>query len=156
MENKNISTKPNLWKRFFAGIIDYTIMFSMFYLMCLYFGESSPTGGYKLSPFPGLMVVFLWFMYIVFCEVNYGGTFGNLFFDLKVISIKGNNANLSYSQSLKRHLFDTLEIWPGFGFITILLIKNTKHNQRIGDLWAKTIVIDTKDNEQFYKRFAES
>ena len=153
MEKSNIKTKPNLWKRIFAGIIDYTVIFSVVFLMIEYFGVPSADGGYHLEGFPALMVVVIWFMYIVFCEVNYGGTFGNLFFDLKVVSIKGNNTKLTYGQSLKRHLLDTFEIWPASGFITFLLIKNTQYNQRIGDLWAKTIVIDTKDTDQYYKRF---
>ena len=39
------------------------------------------------------------------------------------------------------------DFWP-FGILGILFIKNTKYNQRLGDLLAKTIVIDTTDKTQ--------
>ena len=151
MEKGNISTKPNIWKRMFAGLIDYFIMFGMFYIMCLYFGKYNGHG-YELSFFPGMVVVLIWFVYMIGFELNYGGTLGNLLFDLKVISIHEKKSKLTFGQSFRRHFVDVLDMWP-FGIIGILLMKNTKHNQRLGDIWAKTIVIDTKDSEQFYKRF---
>lgn len=86
-------------------------------------------------------------------ELKFGGTLGNLVFDLQVVSIRDNStSSLTVGQSFKRHLVDLLDIWF-FGLLGILLIKNTKYNQRLGDLWAKTIVIDSADSQQFYKRF---
>lgn len=64
--------------------------------------------------------------------------------NLEVRSIK--NSKLTFSQSLKRHLLSIFDLWP-FGILGYLLIKNTKYNQRLGDLWAKTIVIDKNDAE---------
>lgn len=151
MEKENISTKTNLWKRIFAGLIDYSIMFGTFYVICIYFGEDIGNG-YKLDGLPGLAVILIWFSYMIGLEIKFGGTLGNLLFDLKVVSIHPKKTSLTFDQSFKRHLFDILEMWP-FGILGILLIKNTKYNQRLGDIWAKTIVIDTKDKNQFYKRF---
>jgi uncharacterized RDD family membrane protein YckC len=151
MLNENISTKTNLWKRIFAGLIDYSLMFGIFYVMCLYFGIETENG-YKLEGFSFFAVILIWLSYMVGLELTYGGTLGNLMFDLKVISIHPKKTYLTFDQSIKRHLLDVLEMWP-FGLIGILLIKNTRHNQRLGDIWAKTIVIDTKDDSQFYKRF---
>jgi uncharacterized RDD family membrane protein YckC len=152
MTNENISTKTNLWKRMFAGLIDYFLMFGIFYVICLYFGKYNGHG-YELEGFSGLSVILIWLLYIIGLELTFGGTFGNLIFNLKVISIHPKKTSLTFDQSFKRHLFDILEMWP-FGLIGILLIKNTKYNQRLGDIWAKTIVIDIKDENQFYKRFA--
>jgi uncharacterized RDD family membrane protein YckC len=151
MRNENISTKTNLWKRIFAGIIDYSLMFGILYVMCLYFGEETENG-YKLDGFPCIVLILIWLSYMIGLELSFGGTFGNLIFNLKIISIHPNKTSLTFDQSIKRHLFDVLEMWP-LGILGILLIKNTKHNQRLGDIWAKTIVIDTKDENQFYKRF---
>jgi uncharacterized RDD family membrane protein YckC len=151
MENENISTKTNLWKRIFAGLIDYSLMFGILYVICIYFGEDTGNG-YKLEGFPAFTVILIWFSYMIGLELSFGGTLGNLMFDLKVISIHPKKTSLTIDQSFKRHFFDILEMWP-FGILGILLIKNTKHNQRLGDIWAKTIVIDTKDISQFYKRF---
>lgn len=151
MTNENISTKTNLWKRMFAGLIDYFLMFGMFYVICLYFGKYNGHG-YELGGFSSLSVILIWLLYMIGLELSFGGTFGNLIFNLKVISIHPKKTSLTFDQSFKRHLFDILEMWP-FGLIGILLIKNTKYNQRLGDIWAKTIVIDIKDDNQFYKRF---
>ena len=126
-------------------------MFGIFYVMCLYFGIETENG-YKLEGFSFFAVILIWLSYMVGLELTYGGTLGNLMFDLKVISIHPKKTYLTFDQSIKRHLLDVLEMWP-FGLIGILLIKNTRHNQRLGDIWAKTIVIDTKDDSQFYKRF---
>jgi len=152
MEKGKIATKPNLRKRIFAGLIDYTLMFGMSFVLFLYFGEKT-SNGYRLTGFPALTNLLIWCFYMIGFELKFGGTLGNLMFDLKVISIRDNNTtSLTFGQSFKRHLVDLLDLWF-FGIIGILLIKNTKYNQRLGDLWAKTIVIDSKDSHQFYKRF---
>lgn len=151
MTHENIATKTNLWKRILAGLIDYTLMFGMFYFICLLFGTETENG-YSLEGFPCLVVILIWLAYMVGLELSYGATLGNQLFDLKVISIHPQKSALTFGQSFKRHLFDMLEMWP-LGILGILLIKNTKYHQRLGDIWAKTIVIDTKDESQFYKRF---
>ena len=49
---------------------------------------------------------------------------------------------------MKRHLLDPIDLLF-YGIPAIITIKNTEKHQRLGDLWAKTIVIDTMDAEQF-------
>ncbi|MDA6069654.1 hypothetical protein NJT12_08480 [Flavobacterium sp. AC] len=50
---EKIATKPNLRKRIFAGLIDYSLMSGMLYIMFVYYGEKTLTG-YKLEGFPAL------------------------------------------------------------------------------------------------------
>lgn len=152
MNQEKIATKPNLKKRIGAGLIDYSLMFGMTLVMFLYFGEKTSTG-YGLHGFPALANTLMWCAYMIGFELKFGGTLGNLVFDLQVISIKDSDTtSLTLGQSFKRHLLDMLDLWF-FGLLGILLIKNTKYNQRLGDIWAKTIVIDSKDSTQFCKRF---
>lgn len=152
MNQEKIATKPNLKKRIGAGLIDYSLMFGMTLVMFLYFGEKTSTG-YGLHGFPALANTLMWCAYMIGFELKFGGTLGNLVFDLQVVSIKDSNTTgLTFGQSFKRHLLDMLDLWF-FGLLGILLIKNTKYNQRLGDIWAKTIVIDSKDSTQFCKRF---
>lgn len=152
MNQEKIATKPNLKKRIGAGLIDYSLMFGMTLVMFLYFGEKTSTG-YGLHGFPALANTLMWCAYMIGFELKFGGTLGNLVFDLQVVSIKDSNTtSLTFGQSFKRHLLDMLDLWF-FGLLGILLIKNTKYNQRLGDIWAKTIVIDSKDSTQFCKRF---
>ena len=138
--NNNIVTKPNIWKRLFAGLIDYLIIFVFAYLIFDIWGEKDLNGDTHVEGYPALLITFIWLFFTVILEQFYGATLGNSIFNLKPISIKNNNRKLTFGQSLKRHLLDTIDLSPFC--IGILLIKNTEKNQRLGDLWAKTIVID--------------
>ncbi|WP_394335734.1 RDD family protein [Flavobacterium cyanobacteriorum] len=51
-----------------------------------------------------------------------------------------NRNKPTFFQSLKRHVLDPVDMFP-FGLIAIITIKNTDKHQRLGDLWAKTIVV---------------
>ncbi|HQZ24827.1 MAG TPA: RDD family protein [Flavobacterium sp.] len=151
MNQENISTKPNILKRLGAFSIDYCIIFSFTILIMSYFGTSNEDGSTSVKGFPGLAPILFWFLWIIFPEQFYGSTLGNRLLGLKVISIKNpNTTNLTFGQSFKRHFLDTFD---AVYFIGLILLKNTKYNQRLGDIWAKTIVIDTEDKEQFYKKF---
>lgn len=76
-------------------------------------------------------------------EIGLGGTFGNSLLGIKAIPINGVNRNLTFIESLKRHLADPLDIFF-FGLVAIITINSTDRNQRVGDLWAKTIVVKMK------------
>jgi uncharacterized RDD family membrane protein YckC len=143
-------TKPNLGKRISAGFIDYAIILFFQGILFYFYGEQID-GSYVLSGFPFLIVVIFWAIMTIGLEQIIGATIGNYMSDLKPVSIKNfNNERLTIGQSIKRHLADIIDLWL-FGLIGILLIKNTKNNQRLGDLWAKTIVVDTNDSDQGLK-----
>ncbi|MGV9002611.1 RDD family protein [Flavobacterium sp.] len=147
----NISTKPNFLKRFLSFILDYTIIFIYLWALIIVFGENNGQGARSVSGFPAFTIFLFWFSWTVLAEQLFGSTLGNWVFDLKVISIKNNKeSNLSFGQSFKRHFVDILD---AIYFIGLILMKNTQYNQRLGDVWAKTIVIDLRDETQYYKRF---
>lgn len=145
-----IQTKANLLKRIFAGLIDYLIIFGFTFLMLHFFGVPNDEGGYSLKGLPALSTMLFWFGWTIGAEQYFGRTFGNYTQNLSVLSIKDENTKLTFGQSFKRHFIDMIDLWP-LGILGILLIKNTKYNQRLGDLWAKTIVIDTTDITQNVK-----
>lgn len=147
----NISTKPNYLKRLLSFLLDYTIIFIYFWTIIIVFGENNEEGGRSVSGFPAFTIFLFWFFWTVVAEQIFGSTLGNWIFDLKVISIKTNrDSSLSFGQSFKRHFVDMIDT---FYFIGLILMKNTQYNQRLGDVWAKTIVIDLRDKTQYYKRF---
>lgn len=145
-----LKTKPNLGKRFAAGLIDYGLIVSYFFLMIYVFGESNEEGGYTVNGWPGISIIVVWFILTIGLEQLTGSTLGNKSQRLKVVPKTDPRKSLTFSQSLKRHLVDMIDLWP-IGLIGILTIKNTEYNQRLGDLWAKTIVIDLMDAEQGLK-----
>ncbi len=136
-------TKPNLLKRFIAGLIDYLLVYGFFFAFVYAFGEPNDEGGYSVTGILSLIPFVFWFLIIVFTEVFLGATLGNALVGLKPQSLTKSNGELSLSQSIKRHLFDPIDMFP-FGLIAIITIKNTDRNQRLGDIWAKTIVTEVE------------
>ncbi len=113
------------------------------------FGEPDGEGGFTLNGLPAVVPVLFWALMTVGLEQFLGATLGNSLVGLKPISIKkevdtptwGNHTDKpSFGQSLKRHLMDPIDMFF-FGLVGIVTIKNTPLNQRVGDLWAKTVVI---------------
>lgn len=134
-------TKPQIWKRIFAGIFDYLIIYSFLFIFVYIFGETTTEGEKQINGFPMLIPIIFWGIMTIGVEQLFGQTLGNYAVDLKPISIE--NTKPSFVQSLKRHLLDPIDMFF-FGLIGIILIKSTENNQRLGDIWAKTIVITTK------------
>lgn len=128
-------------RRFFAALIDYGVVFCFTFYFILAFGTPNDQGGYSVTGILALIPSFFWFIYVVMIEVFFNATIGNTIMQLKPKSLTTNHGNLNFSQSLKRHLLDLLDMFP-FGLIGLITIKNTEKNQRLGDIWAKTTVIE--------------
>jgi len=138
-----LKTKPNIEKRIFAGIIDYLIISIFFFIFLFYFGEPDAEGELAVSGLPVLIPILFWGIMTIGLEIGLGATLGNSLVGLKAIPINGTNRKLTFGESLKRHLLDQIDMFF-FGLVGIITIKNTEKNQRIGDLWAKTIVVTNK------------
>lgn len=142
-----MNRKTNIGKRFIAGIIDYGIIFTVTYLICMLLGTPTDTvGEYELTGLPVLIPIAYWLLMTVIIEVSLGATLGNGIVGLKPVPIKNYNSKITFSQSLRRHLLDIADMML-FGIVAIIVIKNTEHRQRIGDIWAGTTVISVKDSE---------
>lgn len=113
----------------------------------MYFGHDNGEGGKTVDGLMALPIPMLWSLYFVVVEAMYGATFAHQALYLKVTTL--DRKEIELIQALKRHLLDPIDIlfW---GIPGIIAIKNTDKHQRLGDLWAKTIVVDTKDPEQHY------
>jgi len=137
----NISTEPNIVKRIMAGIIDYLIIFIFNYAYIIAFGERNViTGEFEVHNFMILPIIIFWIIMTVGIEQWFDATFGNQVVGLKPLSINGIDFKLSFEQSIKRHILDFID-FASFGFIGIVLINKTEKNQRLGDIWAETVVI---------------
>ncbi len=114
----------------------------------MYFGEYE-RGMYKVSGSGTFPVILMWFIYFCVIEGTQGGTLGHLMMGLQVIKLK--NEPVSIGTAFKRHIADPLDIYV-WGLVGLVTIWFTEKHQRIGDLIAKTIVIDTGDPEQLTLR----
>jgi len=111
--------------------------------MIFILGAPNEEGTYQLNGAPALVPVLFWLIMTVGLESGLGGTIGNSIAGIKAIPMSGQNRKLTFGQSFKRHLLDPIDMLF-FGLIGIIVIKSTDKNQRIGDLWAKTIVVRMK------------
>jgi uncharacterized RDD family membrane protein YckC len=134
-----IKTEPKLLRRSLATIIDYGLYFIFFSWLVATYGVPNDEGGYTLSNDPkGGWIFVVWIIYFPIVESFRGQTLGKLILGLRVVTKNGNP--ISFGQAFKRHLVDMIDFFF-FGIVAIITIKNTPDHQRVGDLWAKTIVI---------------
>lgn len=132
--------EDNSGKRFASGAIDYIVIFVFSFVYIMMFGEPNAEGGKTVTGLAALIPMVFWFCWLVLPEVLWGTTLGHYINGLKIISGEGEKP--SFSQSLRRRLCDAIEISWCLGLIAFILIKNTRFHQRLGDIWAKTFVVD--------------
>jgi uncharacterized RDD family membrane protein YckC len=127
-----------LWLRSLAAIIDCTIVFSIWYFVIERCGIDASGTGKVLTGLPALLLMLGTAAFWIVPEWLAGATFGKWSCDLRVVSMNGNR--ISLSQSVKRNVLRLLDFFPWYltGFITAKL---TPNHQRLGDLWARTLVV---------------
>jgi len=140
MKENQIKSHKSVGERIAAGMLDYIIIWSFTFYYIYAVGEPNLEGGYTVSGLPTLAIVLFWGIITVGIEQLIGATLGNLLVGLKPISIRGNEKKLTFGQSLKRHFLDPVDMFF-FGLVGIVIIKNTEKSQRVGDIWANTIVV---------------
>jgi len=137
-------TRKYIPRRIAATIFDYSIVYSLTFYYTKLYGDSDGNGTYTVEGLLALVPIIFWFLFIVITESFVGGTLGHLLFRLKVLSL--NNRPPSFGQVVLRRISDILEIGLCFGLIAFILVKSTPLNQRLGDLWAKTLVTGEKES----------
>jgi uncharacterized RDD family membrane protein YckC len=126
-------------KRIAAGIIDYILVYGFTFLYMYAFGELNEEEGYHVEGWKVLPIIFFWFLMMVGMEQWKGSTVGNSLMKIRAVPLSNYKQKLSWSQSIKRQLLTFVDF--NLSIVTYILIKNTEHKQRLGDIWAKTVVI---------------
>ena len=154
-------------KRLFAYLIDFCLLILFFVAMkYLYYGGFDVATEDELKSHMGVDILTIslpMLLYSLVCEVlMHGQTIGKKIASIRVISLDGGEPELS--QYLVRWMFKGFE-WPFFfgytvltqqslifyiiitgflGIIVVITIAVSKKNQRLGDLAANTVVVNTK------------
>jgi len=134
-------SKKQIIPRVIAGFVDYTIIFLVCFFYVQTFGEVDSEGSNSVSGLKTIPIFIFWIAYFCGSELVFGKTLGNYFLNLKPVDYNSGK-NINFKQSFLRHLVDPFDMFF-FGLIGILIIYNSKENQRLGDLIAKTKVIKT-------------
>lgn len=149
----DFETRPSLapvFKRWVACVIDYLIFFAVMigfqYLLkgpIKYFSNSSNSIRVLLM-FTLAMSQFLpWLLLFPGMEAfKDGQTIGKMLLGLR--TVKQDGTKLHFGNSLVRHLFAFVDYFPFLGAIGLLVASNNKEKQRVGDLVAKTIVVNSR------------
>ncbi|MDT0622681.1 RDD family protein [Croceitalea vernalis] len=135
----NSKYQSNTGARILATIIDYILIMCFTIIYVYQFGEPNEEGSYGVSGIKAMVPILFWFFYLPFCEWKTGTTLGHWVVGLKIIS--ENGAELTLGQSLKRRIFDLVDISLCFGLVAFIVVISTEKRQRIGDIVAKTLVI---------------
>ncbi len=153
-------------KRLFAYLIDFTLLLLFFISMkYFYYGGFNMVSSYELKSHAGLDILTISIPMLLYSLVSevlmHGQTVGKKLMNIRVISLDGGEPQLS--QFIVRWMFKAYE-WPFFfgytvltresllvyimvtgflGIIVVIIIAVTKKNQRLGDLAANTVVVNT-------------
>ena len=155
-----------VYKRLFAYVIDFAILLVYFFSMkYFYYGGFNLVSVEVLKSHVGLDILTIsipMLLYSLVCEVMmHGQTIGKKILDIRIISLAGGEPSLS--QYTTRWIFKVFE-WPFFfgytffslqsiaayiimtgfwGLVVLIFIAVSKKNQRLGDIAANTVVINT-------------
>jgi uncharacterized RDD family membrane protein YckC len=130
---------PNRRTRLAALTVDFLIVVILTIIAFKLWGVQTENGSYQITGLPALLLFSVIFFYFFIPETIAGKTLGKHLAGIKVISQDGDSA--SPKQIFLRHLVDIVEWLPGFFIVYLIVISSNKHRLRIGDMVAKTIVI---------------
>jgi len=128
-----------------ATILDYGLLFSITFLWMMKYGEPNAEGGYTVTGIYALPPIIFWYVMLPGAEALFSKTLGHWLVGLKVVEVSGMKAG--FIQTLKRRLADIVDLFF-WGIPAIISIRNSSHNQRLGDLWAETAVVSLEDQTE--------
>jgi len=133
---KNITA--NIYKRILAVIIDHLIINIVLLVAYLkFFADSIDQVTIDYNTY--LIFSGLTFFYFFIFESIFHKTIGKRIFNLKIVSAGGRP--LDWTQTLIRNLLRPIDL-TGFYLLGFIFIVLTSKSQRLGDLLAKTIVVE--------------
>ncbi len=157
----------DFYKRIFAYLMDFMLLILFFVSMKYFYYEGfNIVSAQVLKDHVGIDILTIsipMLLYSLVSEVMmHGQTFGKKLMNIRVISLDGGEPELS--QYITRWMFKAFE-WPFFfgytvltreslivyifitaflGVMVVIIVAFTKKNQRLGDLAANTVVVNTK------------
>ena len=135
----NEKNDPHYARKIIATIVDYTIVFLSMYFWIKEFGEPNSEGGYTASGIYALPPIVFWIILLPMSESLFSATLGHWMVGLRIVDESGFTPD--FFMALKRRIADIIDL-PFFAIPAFIAIERTPMGQRLGDLWARTVVID--------------
>ncbi len=138
------NTEPYLTIRIITTIIDYGLFYLFLMIYIGFFGHDTGDGEQEVNGAMTLPIILVSFIYFVLSEIIFSATLGHQLFVLEVRQTDGSE--IYFTQAIKRRFLDPIDIFI-WGIPAIIAIKNTDKNQRLGDLWAETVIMKIVDKK---------
>ena len=142
METRNEKFAPGpMWRRVVAALLDLAIVFSVFFYAAERWGTNLENGARGWSGIPaGAIGLLLMGAYWVVPEWLFATTIGKAICNLRVTSIV--HGEMDFVGAFQRNLLRPIDLllFYSVGFIVAM---SNKKRQRLGDLWARTIVVSS-------------
>jgi len=142
MKFHKVEYKKYIKLRIAATLIDYAIYIIVFWLYVYCLGEKKDNGEMEVHGLLAIPIFLFWFFYFMGTEAINGATPGHDICGLTVV--KSNGEKITVGDAFKRRIVDFFDIIP-YGLPALICINNTPKYQRIGDLWANTVVVKKSD-----------
>ncbi len=139
-------TRP---ERYIAAIVDNAFAVLLVMIIAANLSENlEPSGNVAVDATIGFGLLLLYFGYFLLFESVLSSTPGKLMFSLRVLHLDGSRC--SKKAAIIRTLTRLLEVNPVvLGCLpAALVVWNSKHKQRWGDILASTVVTDRKRRRQ--------
>lgn len=134
----------NFLRRCFAYAIDLFLLSGILLLYFNYNGTLNKDGsGYTPTNLELVGIILSWYAYFIFLEYRFQTTLGKFIFKLMVVKLNGNKP--TFLDIVKRRLFDILELII-ISILAPIMVLATYHEQRLGDLIAKTTVVRRQES----------
>ena len=128
--------------RSIAAAIDCSVLTGLCFAYIYHFGTETD-GSYEVNGCGHVLALFaLWVAWLPLPEAVFGKTFGKWACDLRVVKAN-DGAPITVGQAFARRMLDVAD-WSFFGLVGFVVAKTNPLNQRVGDLVAKTRVIEDR------------
>jgi uncharacterized RDD family membrane protein YckC len=128
-------------KRALGAVIDYAINYTATFAYVIAFGQTNNGVGRSLEGLEAFPIFLFWFLYFPVMEGITGQTLGKKIMKIRVVML--STGDITIWRAFVRRIFDVVDLMF-FGIVGILVIKGSDKRQRVGDLIAKTIVVEDK------------
>jgi len=145
MKFYTVTPKPYIKLRILATLIDYGIFLGLSILYIYTFGEKTDDNTRVVHGSMAPVVPVFWFLYFVVTEAVNQATPGHDICKLRVVKTSGHKT--TFSDAFKRRICDPIDIGI-YGIPALICVSKTTLHQRIGDIFAGTLVVKLSDIEE--------
>lgn len=124
-------------KRVIGALVDAVVLLIVWLVFVFAFGERTGMK-YSVNGWPAFFMFLIWLAYFIVLEAATGKTLGKMIAKTRVVDEKGKK--ISWVQSIARNLLRIIDAFF-FYLIGFIILVSSKNKQRIGDMAAKTFVV---------------